>query len=79
MFSMASRQDLDNWVALGNKGWGFDDLAPYYRKFERFTAPSKELDGKLGSTSEYLDPLLRGTDGPLQVDTVYKVDWMSRC
>lgn len=34
MFSMASRQDLDNWRELGNDGWSFDDLAPYYRKFE---------------------------------------------
>ena len=62
---MASRQDLDNWVALGNLGWGFDDLAPYYRKFETYNPPSEALSEKLKST--YVDPLLRGTDGPVQV------------
>ncbi|KAF2007337.1 GMC oxidoreductase [Amniculicola lignicola CBS 123094] len=29
MFSMASRQDLNNWEELGNKGWGFDGMLPY--------------------------------------------------
>ncbi|ORX92493.1 hypothetical protein BCR34DRAFT_254059 [Clohesyomyces aquaticus] len=65
MYSMASRQDLDNWVELGNKGWGFDDLAPYYRKSETYNKASKTLSAKIND--KYVDPLLRGTNGPIQV------------
>ncbi|KAF2110132.1 hypothetical protein BDV96DRAFT_501686 [Lophiotrema nucula] len=65
MFSMASRQDLDNWAELGNRGWGFNDLAPYYRKFETYNPPSKILSSKIND--KYVDPLLRGTNGPIQI------------
>lgn len=70
MFSMASRQDLDNWAELGNKGWSFDDLAPYYRKFETYNPSSETLAAKIND--KYVDPLLRGTSGPIQVsETIY--------
>jgi choline dehydrogenase len=71
MFSMASKQDLDNWVELGNKGWGFDDLIPYYRKFETYNPSSKLLSKKIND--EYLDPKLRGTDGPIQASSPCKI------
>lgn len=65
MFSMCSKQDLDNWAELGNKGWGFNDMIPYFRKFETYNPPSKELSTRING--QYLDPLLRGTDGPVQI------------
>jgi choline dehydrogenase len=65
MFSMASRQDLDNWGELGNEGWSFDDLAPYYKKFETYNPPSKILSSKIND--KYVDPLLRGNSGPIQI------------
>ncbi|KAH9211706.1 hypothetical protein DL95DRAFT_411858 [Leptodontidium sp. 2 PMI_412] len=40
--TFASRTDIDNWGSLGNPGWFFDDLAPYYKKFATFTPPSKD-------------------------------------
>jgi choline dehydrogenase len=70
MFSMASRQDLDNWVELGNKGWGFDDMMPYYRKFETYHPTGDELAAKVND--KYLDASLRGTSGPIQVSTSTK-------
>ena len=27
--------DFDAWVALGNLGWGWDDLLPYFKKARR--------------------------------------------
>jgi len=66
MFSMASRQDLDNWVELGNKGWGFEDIIPYYRKFETYH-PSGDKSFGAKMNDAYLDPTLRGTSGPIQV------------
>jgi choline dehydrogenase len=44
--------DYDRWVAAGNPGWGWADMAPYFKRIERWTGPP--------STA-------RGTDGPLWV------------
>lgn len=65
MFSMASRQDLDNWTELGNKGWGFDSLIPYYKKSETYHPASETLGEKLND--KYLDKSLRGTSGPIHI------------
>ena len=65
MFSMASKQDLDNWAELGNKGWSFDDMKAYYKKFETYH-PASETFGK-GMDDKYLDRSLRGTSGPVHV------------
>lgn len=65
MFSMASRQDLDNWAELGNKGWGFDDMLPYYRKFETYHPAGDAFAEQVND--KYLDATLRGTSGPIQV------------
>jgi choline dehydrogenase len=59
------RQDIDNWEELGNKGWNFDGVAPYYRKSEKYNPSSKVLSSKIND--KYIDPLMRGTDGPIQV------------
>lgn len=31
-----SVQDLDAWEKLGNPGWGWEALSPYYRKAEKY-------------------------------------------
>lgn len=83
MFSMSSKKDLDNRAELGNEGWGFDDMAKYYRKFETYNPPSKELSAKIND--KYIDPMLRGMDGPLQVSfskgdfAWFQEAWMQTC
>ncbi|KAF2092467.1 alcohol oxidase [Rhizodiscina lignyota] len=62
MWSHPSRRDLDNWVTLGNEGWGWDDLTPYFRKTEAFHLPDLSV-----YESHYLQPDLHGTNGPVQV------------
>ena len=32
LFDRASKEDYDNWERLGNPGWGWDGLFPYFRK-----------------------------------------------
>ena len=27
--------DLDNWAQRGNRGWGYEDMLPYYKRTER--------------------------------------------
>jgi choline dehydrogenase len=64
MNSHPSAADIDNWEKLGNPGWNFETLKPYYKKYETFNAPSEEL-GKMLSI-EIIDPSLHGTFGPVQ-------------
>lgn len=42
-----SRADYDAWEALGNPGWSFDDLLPFFMKAESDSAPS-DLHGRSG-------------------------------
>jgi choline dehydrogenase len=48
------REDFDAWAALGNSGWGYDDVLPYFRRSE---------DQRGG------DSAFHGMGGPLSVNT----------
>jgi choline dehydrogenase len=52
-FVRGYRGSYDAWVKAGARGWGFDDLLPYFRRSEHTTV------GR--------DPTVRGTRGPLTV------------
>ena len=34
LYIRGDRHDYDNWQRLGNKGWGYDEVLPYFKKFE---------------------------------------------
>jgi len=34
IYIRGQRQDYDHWAALGNPGWGFDDVLPYFKRAE---------------------------------------------
>ncbi|MDO6581541.1 choline dehydrogenase [Photobacterium sp. 2_MG-2023] len=34
LYVRGQKEDYDHWSALGNSGWGFDDLLPYFKKSE---------------------------------------------
>ncbi len=48
-----NRSDFDRWAALGNRGWSYADVLPYFKAIETY--------GGQG------DPAFRGTDGPLRI------------
>ena len=60
----ASQQDIDDWGALGNPGWSWDDLFPYFLKSERYNAPPASYSEKIDTS--FIDPALHGTEGPVQ-------------
>ncbi|KAK5991671.1 Dehydrogenase citC [Cladobotryum mycophilum] len=65
-FVMPSQADIDAWAKLGNVGWDWANLAPYYKKSHIFLPPSDSptLD-HLGIN--WIDENCHGTSGPVKV------------
>lgn len=40
--------DYDDWAAMGNPGWGYQDVLPYFKKSENNEQISNEFHGKNG-------------------------------
>ncbi|RTE81240.1 hypothetical protein BHE90_004186 [Fusarium euwallaceae] len=59
-FNRGSSSDYDRWVELGNEGWGWEALLPYFKKNELFTPPNKEIAKEYNIT---FDPFVHGTSG----------------
>ncbi|KJZ72364.1 hypothetical protein HIM_08290 [Hirsutella minnesotensis 3608] len=62
-FIANSKANVDAWGKLGNPGWDWDTLIPYYKKVFTLTLPSEEKQKELGL--EYVDKSIIGT-GPVQ-------------
>jgi choline dehydrogenase len=41
-------RDYDHWRQLGNAGWGWDDVLPYFKRFENHWAGADEVHGADG-------------------------------
>ena len=48
LYIRGQREDFDGWRQLGNAGWGFDDVLPYFRRSEDQTRGADELHGAGG-------------------------------
>lgn len=59
----AETAQIDAWEALGNEGWNFASLLPYYKKSERLEIPN---ENQIAAGASY-DPSVHGTDGPITV------------
>ena len=59
-----SKSGLDTWEKLGNKGWNYETMAPYYRKFHTYIPPTKQTGEDL--EVDYIDDEAQGTSGPIQ-------------
>ncbi|KAI1204349.1 putative GMC oxidoreductase [Annulohypoxylon truncatum] len=59
-----SKSGFDTWDKLGNRGWGWEIMESYFRKFHTFTEPQPKL--KKEFMLDYLSGV-HGTDGPIQV------------
>ena len=57
LYVRGQRRDYDTWAQLGNRGWSYDDVLPYFRKSE--TRPGG-------------DPAFRGRDGPLHISDIHE-------
>ncbi|MFL5266593.1 MAG: GMC family oxidoreductase [Stellaceae bacterium] len=41
-------EDFDYWAQLGNRGWGWEDVLPYFKKAENWQGEASELHGSGG-------------------------------
>ena len=56
IYNRGQRQDFDTWAQLGNRGWGYPDVLPYFKRLER----------RIGEG----DDAYRGREGNLTVTTM---------
>ncbi|MEQ9123478.1 MAG: GMC family oxidoreductase N-terminal domain-containing protein, partial [Alphaproteobacteria bacterium] len=50
VYNRGQAADFDVWAQMGNRGWGFDDLLPYFKRSERRIGPGD--DAFRGRTGE---------------------------
>ncbi|MBK7063261.1 MAG: choline dehydrogenase [Rubrivivax sp.] len=68
IYIRGQREDYDHWAALGNPGWGYDDLLPYFKRSEsnqRGAGPWHGADGPLkvsdiGAEHELIEAFIAG-------------------
>ena len=53
LYVRGHRWDYDHWAALGNAGWSYDEVLPYFKRAE--------------NNETYRDGPFHGTGGPLNV------------
>ncbi len=63
IYIRGQREDYDNWAALGNEGWSYGDVLPYFRKSEDNNRIVDEYHGQGGpqAVSDQTSPHLLST------------------
>jgi choline dehydrogenase len=58
LYLRGQREDFDHWRQLGNAGWSFDDVLPYFRRSEDQERGADELHGAGGplAVTDVRDP-----------------------
>ncbi|KAL8719668.1 MAG: hypothetical protein Q9225_003343 [Loekoesia sp. 1 TL-2023] len=69
-WSRACREDYDAWEELGNEGWGWHGMLPFFKKSERLH--ESDTEHQLVNSS-YFDSKFHGTDGPIH--TAYSTQY----
>ncbi|XP_035890898.1 glucose dehydrogenase [FAD, quinone]-like [Anopheles stephensi] len=54
IYTRGNRRDYDAWAALGNTGWSYRDVLPYFKKLEKSVVPDA-------------NPKYAGHDGPVTI------------
>lgn len=78
IFVRGQREDFDRWAALGNPGWSYDDLLPYFRRLETFVPLADPREAARIPGLGPFDPAFHGTDGPLTLAPPRSVNPMAR-
>jgi choline dehydrogenase len=62
VYNRGQRADFDTWAQLGNRGWGYADVLPYFKRLERRIGDGEDTyrgrDGELAVTNlDWIHPL----------------------
>ncbi len=57
IYNRGQRLDFDGWAQRGNRGWGYSDVLPYFRRTEH----------RMASNPASADPTFRGSEGNLPI------------
>lgn len=62
IYNRGQRMDFDTWAQMGNRGWGYADVLPYFKRLEKRVGEGEDTfrgrDGKLTvTTMDWRDPL----------------------
>lgn len=50
IYTRGNRRDYDHWEQLGNSGWGYKHVLPYFQEIENMTIPELAKDTRYHST-----------------------------
>lgn len=48
IYIRGNRRNFDNWAQLGNHGWAYEDVLPYFKKSETYHGPISDYHGDNG-------------------------------
>ncbi|KAI1451730.1 GMC oxidoreductase [Annulohypoxylon moriforme] len=74
-WNRGNKEDYDAWEKLGNKGWGWNDLLPFFKKSEKIHLPDEEAEE---AYQLHFDPQAVGTDGPIHISHAKEYSKMHR-
>lgn len=64
VFTPQSKVGVDGWGKLGNPGWNWEIMAPYYKKFHTLIVPPDDLAEDLDL--DWVEHSVKGKSGPIQ-------------
>lgn len=73
MYNRGQALDYDDWAKLGNKGWDFQRLLPYFKKSETFEAPPYASEPNIPLETKH-DVQFHGDEGPIHTSfSTYRI------
>nr|CAH7738662.1 unnamed protein product [Callosobruchus chinensis] len=63
IYTRGNRQDYDSWAAMGNEGWSYDEVLPYFIRSENCTVCS-QIDEEYHGINGYLNIENPGYESP---------------
>ncbi|KAI0818292.1 glucose-methanol-choline oxidoreductase-like protein [Xylaria sp. FL0064] len=65
-FVATSKVNIDTWGKLGNPGWSWEKLEPYFKKSRTLAPPSPDDPAHAHLHLDYIQPHVSGTEGPIK-------------